>query len=215
MATHSTLENPMDRGACWATVHRVAKHQTRLKQLNMHACVLIAKTNIFDLISSLMVCSLHFWFPVFSVLSFLGLSNFFQSKILKSFICPFSFPKEFRSSLNTALLCQWLHSYFKQSYLSYFSPQIYQNLIINIFFSLNHTFYKDQWLPQGEFIREDSTGSGETNQAVIAMTKIRSFPMECMCFLIFHFKYSYLNILCCHIIIILLYLSVNIITTAS
>jgi len=22
------LENPMDRGACWATVHMVAKHQT-------------------------------------------------------------------------------------------------------------------------------------------------------------------------------------------
>ena len=24
------LENPMDRGACWAAVHRVAKSQTRL-----------------------------------------------------------------------------------------------------------------------------------------------------------------------------------------
>ena len=28
------LENPMDRGACWATVHRVAKSWTRLKQLS-------------------------------------------------------------------------------------------------------------------------------------------------------------------------------------
>ena len=28
------LENPMDRGAWWATVHRVAKNQTRLKQLS-------------------------------------------------------------------------------------------------------------------------------------------------------------------------------------
>ena len=27
----SCLENPMDRGAWWATVHRVAKSQTRLK----------------------------------------------------------------------------------------------------------------------------------------------------------------------------------------
>ena len=27
----------MDRGAWWATVHRVAKSQTRLKQLGMHA----------------------------------------------------------------------------------------------------------------------------------------------------------------------------------
>ena len=24
---HSRLENPMDRGACWATVHRVTKSQ--------------------------------------------------------------------------------------------------------------------------------------------------------------------------------------------
>ena len=30
------LENPMDRGAWWATVHKVAKSQTRLKQLNTH-----------------------------------------------------------------------------------------------------------------------------------------------------------------------------------
>ena len=27
----------MDRGACWATVHRVAKSQTRLKRLSKHA----------------------------------------------------------------------------------------------------------------------------------------------------------------------------------
>ena len=31
---YSCLENPMDRGAWWAIVHRVAKSQTRLKQLN-------------------------------------------------------------------------------------------------------------------------------------------------------------------------------------
>ena len=33
---YSCLENPMDRGAWRATVHRVAKSQTRLKQLSMH-----------------------------------------------------------------------------------------------------------------------------------------------------------------------------------
>ena len=27
---YSCLENPMDRGACWATVHAVAKSQTSL-----------------------------------------------------------------------------------------------------------------------------------------------------------------------------------------
>ena len=40
---YSCLENFMDRGAWWATVNRVcrvAKSQTRLKQLSMHACVI-------------------------------------------------------------------------------------------------------------------------------------------------------------------------------
>ena len=32
----SRLENPMDRGAWWATVHRVAKSQTQLNQLSMN-----------------------------------------------------------------------------------------------------------------------------------------------------------------------------------
>ena len=32
----SCLENPMDRGASWATVHEVAKSQTGLKQLSTH-----------------------------------------------------------------------------------------------------------------------------------------------------------------------------------
>ena len=36
---YSCLENPMDRGAWWATVHRVTKSQTRLKRLSMHACI--------------------------------------------------------------------------------------------------------------------------------------------------------------------------------
>ena len=33
---YSRLENPMDRGAWWATVHRVTKNRTRLKRLSMH-----------------------------------------------------------------------------------------------------------------------------------------------------------------------------------
>ena len=41
MATHSSIpawRMPMDRGAWWATVHRVTKSQRLLKQLSMHAC---------------------------------------------------------------------------------------------------------------------------------------------------------------------------------
>ena len=39
MAAHSSIlaGKSMDRGACWATVHRVAKSQTQLKQLSTHA----------------------------------------------------------------------------------------------------------------------------------------------------------------------------------
>ena len=32
---YSCLENPIERGAWWATVHRFAKSQTQLKQLRM------------------------------------------------------------------------------------------------------------------------------------------------------------------------------------
>ena len=34
---YSCLENPMDRGVWWATVHRVAKSRSRMKQLSTHA----------------------------------------------------------------------------------------------------------------------------------------------------------------------------------
>ena len=34
---YSCLGNPMDRGSWWPTVHGVAKSQTQLKQLSMHA----------------------------------------------------------------------------------------------------------------------------------------------------------------------------------
>ena len=34
---YSCQENPMDRGAWQATIHRVAKRQTQVKQLSTHA----------------------------------------------------------------------------------------------------------------------------------------------------------------------------------
>ena len=38
---YSCLENPMDRGVWWATVHGVTKSQTRLNRLSMHlVCIL-------------------------------------------------------------------------------------------------------------------------------------------------------------------------------
>ena len=35
---YTCLENPMDRGAWWAAVHRAAKSWTRLMRLNTHSC---------------------------------------------------------------------------------------------------------------------------------------------------------------------------------
>ena len=34
---YSSLENPMDRGAWWAAVHRVTRSQTQLKRLSARA----------------------------------------------------------------------------------------------------------------------------------------------------------------------------------
>ena len=36
---YSCLENPVDRGAWRAAVHRLTQSQTRLKRLSMHACI--------------------------------------------------------------------------------------------------------------------------------------------------------------------------------
>ena len=41
----SCLENPMDRGAWWVRVNRIAKSQTGLKQLSMHAYFIENKKN--------------------------------------------------------------------------------------------------------------------------------------------------------------------------
>ena len=35
---YSCLENPRDRGTCWAAIYGVAQSRTRLKRLSMHAC---------------------------------------------------------------------------------------------------------------------------------------------------------------------------------
>ena len=40
---YSCLENPIDRGAWWTTVHRVTKSQTQLKWLSMHIYYIVLK----------------------------------------------------------------------------------------------------------------------------------------------------------------------------
>ena len=51
---YSCLENPMDRGAQWATVHRVTKSRTRLKWLSRQA-------GIGDIMSTLVYWFLRCW----------------------------------------------------------------------------------------------------------------------------------------------------------
>ena len=43
---YSCLENPMDRGAWWATVHWVTKSQTLLKLLSIHARIHVVQPNV-------------------------------------------------------------------------------------------------------------------------------------------------------------------------
>ena len=43
---YSCLENPMDRGAWWATVHGVTKSWTRMKRLSMHALPAVQETQV-------------------------------------------------------------------------------------------------------------------------------------------------------------------------
>ena len=67
---YSCLGNPMDRGAWWATVRRVAKSRTRLKGLSMRACTLGALTILMQIHFS--GCSIIFIIVelvIFSVLS--------------------------------------------------------------------------------------------------------------------------------------------------
>jgi len=39
MVTHSSMPGESHRGAWWAMVHQIAKSQTQLQRLSMHACV--------------------------------------------------------------------------------------------------------------------------------------------------------------------------------
>ena len=38
---YSCLENPMDRGACWATAYNVVESWTRLKRFSMHTRIYV------------------------------------------------------------------------------------------------------------------------------------------------------------------------------
>ena len=47
---YSCLDNPMDRGAWWATVHGVAKSRTRLSNFTFTFTLVISLTNCLSLV---------------------------------------------------------------------------------------------------------------------------------------------------------------------
>ena len=48
---YSCLENPMDRGAWWATIHGVAKSRTRLSDLGVCVCVCAIYYNYYKILA--------------------------------------------------------------------------------------------------------------------------------------------------------------------
>ena len=58
---NSCLENPMDRGAWWVTVHGVAKSQTRLNQLSTHVVLNFLSSFYFFLLLCFSFF-IHSWF---------------------------------------------------------------------------------------------------------------------------------------------------------
>ena len=60
---YSCLENLMDRGGWWVIVHGVSKSQTRLKGLNMPACIFVKKA--LDSLGELPSCHMRYrvWNP--------------------------------------------------------------------------------------------------------------------------------------------------------
>ena len=56
---YSCLENPMDKGAWGAIVHRVTKSQTWLKRLSIHACIFTYMKN--DACSTLLFVTANNW----------------------------------------------------------------------------------------------------------------------------------------------------------
>ena len=55
---YSCLENPIDRGAWWAIVHRVTQSQTQIKQLNTHTLISVLFHRYIDMCDKLIYINL-------------------------------------------------------------------------------------------------------------------------------------------------------------
>ena len=79
--SNSWLENPMDRGACRAAVHRVAKSQTWLKQLSTH--IHMHGISPFFL-KDYQILFFHIW--VFNISEFLHIINGIGIKLYTDYV---------------------------------------------------------------------------------------------------------------------------------
>ena len=123
---YSCLENPTDRGAWQTVVSRVAKSQTWLKQLSMHADILNLRSKTKLLIFTTTSSNLHFLpyqlmiVPSFQTIWWKILELYFHSALFLCFHIQFT-----KILLAPPHLCNIL--------LSFFSPcslKVYSNTII-------------------------------------------------------------------------------------
>ena len=135
---YSRLENPMDRGAWQAMVHRVTKWWTQLKQLSTHTCMVIlcfiiwgtarlfskAVVAFYILTScvwafNISIQLLYFLFSNFLILAILVFAEWYLTMVLIciSLVIIKTFTFIFCRSCGTGSKCQWFISDW-QGYLS-------------------------------------------------------------------------------------------------
>ena len=86
---YSCLEHSMDRVAWWATVHRVSKSQSRLKQLSTHTCTLYVIIDMVGFTSTILLvifrlshlCFFFLFSCVLAMLLLLLLSHFSRVRL--------------------------------------------------------------------------------------------------------------------------------------
>ena len=100
----SCLDNPMDRGAQWATVHEVAESQIRLKQLSRHTrcVVLYQRLYLYALIPKCLPIS---WLIIASVLTSL------PNMDVSSWPCLSSMPGTFYPAPGTCIIFKFSKDY--------------------------------------------------------------------------------------------------------
>ena len=108
----SCLENPVDRGALWATVHRVAKSWTQLKRLSTHSIPVYKLTGHFFLSLSiflsifLLVC-LFFFLILMTVCMFVCEKDKERERMIKEEMLTLSCVVQIFPTLYVLIFCLW------------------------------------------------------------------------------------------------------------